>query len=45
MYYFPVYSNQPLIYSSNKHDGFVEPVNNTNFDFDYVDSKLLNILI
>ena len=55
MYYFQVYSNNSLIYYSNKFDNFVELVNNTNFDFDYVDKfgyqvylfqndKLLNIL-
>ena len=61
MYYFQVYSNNSLIYYSNKFVFFgesgesVELVNNTNFDFNYVDkfgyqvylfkdSKLLNIL-
>ena len=55
MYYFQVYSNNSLICYSNNFDSFVELVNNTNFDFDYVDkfryqvylfkdSKLLNIL-
>ena len=56
MYYFLVHSYKSLIYYSNKYDSFVELVNNTNFDFQYVDkfgyqvylfkdSKLLNILI
>ena len=56
MHYFHIYSNKSLIFSSNKYENFDELVNNTIFDFDYVDnygsqvflfkdSKLLNILI
>ena len=56
MYYFHVYSKRSLFYSSKKINSSVELVNNTNFDFDYVDkivyqiylikdSKLINILV
>ena len=37
MSFFQAYSNKNFICCSNKFDSFVELVNNTDFDFDYVD--------
>ena len=39
MYQFQVVSGGYIIFTSEKNYSFVELVNNTNFNFDYPDSK------
>ena len=39
MYQFQVISDGYVIFTTHKYISFVELVNNTDFDFDYIDSK------
>ena len=40
MYKFEVISDGYIIFSSNEYNNFIDLVNNTKFEFDFIDSNL-----
>ena len=45
MYRFQVISNGYIIFSTNEFNSFIDLVNNTKFNFDYIDSKGYEIIL
>ena len=45
MYKFEVISGGYIIFSTNEYNSFIDLVNNTKFEFDFIDSKGYEIIL